>query len=105
MATAGSASGRGTTSASTGGRVLRLAAASLYAIEFDAGRGQRVRQAHAVAVHELARLVEVEVAGAGGGAEQAPAEARALLVGPVHEPHRERRPVVVLRVDAAEHLE
>ena len=50
-----------------------------------------------------AHAVRVERAGAGARAEQAAAEARALLVGPVHELHGQRRRGLV--GERAQHLE
>ena len=53
---------------------------------------------------EAARFIHVEIAGAGGRAEQALAETRAFFVRPIHEAHRDGRLAVVLRVDAAQNF-
>ena len=53
---------------------------------------QRVDQARAVAIDQLAHLVDLQAAGGGRRAEQAAAEAGAFLVGPVHQLQRDRRP-------------
>ncbi len=72
-------------------------------IEVDVERPDRIGQRDAVAVDELAELVLVGHRAAGGGrAEQRPAEAGALLVRPVDEPHGDRRRPIV--GDAAQHL-
>ena len=65
-------------------------------------RRERVGQGDAVAVGQPAHGVGVERAGAGARAEQAAAEARALLVGPVDELERER---ARLGGERAQHLE
>ncbi len=44
-------------------------------------------------------------AGKGRGAEQAPAEARAFLVRPIHQANRDGRPAVEVLCQAAQHLE
>ena len=64
----------------------------------------RVRQRDAIPVLQAARLVEVQVPRACRGTEQAFAEPRALLVRPIHQPHRHRRLAVVFRVDAPQDL-
>ena len=77
--------------------------ASSARVEVDAVRGERVGKRDAVAVRELAQLVLVgHRAGGRARAEEAAAEARALLVGPVDEPHRDRRRPFV--GDAPQHL-
>jgi hypothetical protein len=53
-----------------------------------------VRERGAVAVGEPADRVGIQGARGGARAEQGAAEARALLVGPVHEPERERARLV-----------
>ena len=60
-------------------------------VEVDAARGEGVLQAGALAVEEIADVVGIERAGGGRGAEEAAAEARALLVGPVDEADLDRR--------------
>ena len=72
------------------------------AVEVDAVRRQRVGQRGAVAVGQPAHGVGLEAPGGGAGAEQAAPEARALLVGPVHELEREP---ARLRGERAQHLE
>ena len=65
---------------------------------------ERVRQRHAVAIDELRELVLVaHRARRRRRAEQRAAEARALLVGPVDEPHGHRR--LALLGDPAQHLD
>ena len=64
-------------------------------VEVDVVAGDDVLEPLALAVLEVAHLVDVERAGAGRGAEQAAAEARALLVGPVDEAQPDRRRVAV----------
>ena len=76
--------------------------AVLHALEINADFLERVGQADAVLVLQAARFVHVEIAGAGGGAEQAFAETRAFLVRPIHEADGHGRLAVVLRVDAAQ---
>ena len=66
--------------------------------------GERVGQRDAVGVAPLAQLVLVgHRAGGGAGAEQRAAEARALLVGPVDEPHGDRR--LALLGQPSQHLD
>jgi hypothetical protein len=89
---------------SIGRGVPKLPAAVLHPLEVDAEPAERVGQPDAVAIDQAPRLVEVEVAGAGRGSEQAPPEPRTLLVGPVDQAHRDRRPAAVLRVDAPQDL-
>ena len=60
-------------------------------VEVHAARGEGVLQAGALAVEEIADVVGIEGAGGGRGAEEAAAEARALLVGPVDEADLDRR--------------
>ena len=70
-----------------GGRV-ELRAGVERRVEVDAVRGERVRKRDPVAIRELAQLVLVGHRSCGRArAEEAAAEARALLVGPVDEPH------------------
>ena len=85
-------------------RVLELRARVERAVELDAVLAQRVGQRDAVAVVQLPQLVLVaHRAGGGRRAEERAAEARALLVGPVDEPHRHRR--LALRGDPPQHLD
>ena len=65
-------------------------------VEVDVERRDRVRKRDAVAIDELPQLVLVgHRPRCGRRAEQRPAEACTLLVGPVDEPHRDgRRPVL-----------
>ena len=86
------------------GGIFQFLAAVLHALEINADIFQRVRQFDSVLVHQAARFVHVEIAGAGGRAEQTFAEARAFFIGPIHEANRHRRLAVVLGIDAAENL-
>ena len=87
-----------------GGRALELRARLERPVELDAVRAQRVGQRDAVGVVPLPQLVLVGHRAAGGRrAEERAAEARALLVGPVDEPHRHRRLPVL--GDPAQHLD
>ena len=88
-----------------GRRRRSLAAALLDPLEVDADVPQRVRQADALLVDEPPRLVEVEVAGAGRGAEEALAKAGSLLVGPVDHADGDGWLPGVLRTDPPEHLD
>ena len=73
------------------------------AVEVDVVARDDVLEALAVAVAQVAHLVQVERAGARGGAEQAAPEAGALLVGPVDEPQADRRrPALGLRAQRLE---
>ena len=74
-----------------GAYVLQAASRLPRAIELDAVRGERILEPHPVRVAQVAHRVRIERARDGGGAEQAAAEARALLVRPVHERHRAGR--------------
>ena len=85
-----------------GGGVDEFAVGILDGCQVDPVLAQGVGQADAVAVAEQAGLVQIEVARTGGASEQALAEARAFLVGPVDESDGDRRVAAVLRVDAAE---
>ena len=74
------------------------------AVEVDAVLGERVRERDPVRVVALAELVLIAHGAAGRGrAEERAPEARALLVGPVDEPHRERRRPVL--GDSPQHLD
>ena len=68
-------------------RAVRVA----HAIELDAVLAQRIDQARALLVREPADVVELQAAARRRRAEQAPAEPRALLVGPVDQLERDRR--------------
>ncbi len=77
-----------------GGRV-QLAARSERAVEVDAVRRQGIGKRDPVPVGQLPQLVLVaHRAAGGGGAEERTAEAGALLVGPVDEPHRHGGPAL-----------
>ena len=73
-------------------------------VEVDAVRGDCVGKRHAVRVAELPQLVLVgHRAGRRARPEERAAETRALLVGPVHEPHGHRR--LALLGDPPQHLD
>jgi len=61
----------------------QLFAGPIGLVEVDPTGGQRVGERDAVAVAQPAHRRGVERAGGRAGAEQAAAEARALLVGPI----------------------
>ena len=87
-----------------GRRVFELRARLERAVEVDAVRGERVRERDPVRVAPLAQLVLVaHRAGGRRRAEERAAEARALLVRPVHEPHGQRRCPVL--GDPSQHLD
>ena len=72
-------------------------------VEVDAVRSERVGERDPVPVGQLAQLVLVaHRAARRRGAEERAAEARALLVGPVDEPDRDRRRALL--GDPAQHL-
>ena len=85
-----------------GARALQLRARLVHLREVDVVAGDDVLEPLALAVLEVADLVDVERARAGRGAEQAAPEARALLVGPVDEAQPDRPLAVGVR---AQHLE
>jgi hypothetical protein len=60
-------------------------------VDLDAVLGQRLLEADSFGIAEVANHGGVERAGKGGAAEQAAAEARTLLVGPVDEHQRTLR--------------
>ena len=77
-------------------RVLQPAARLERAVEVDSVLGEGVRQRDPVRVAALTQLVLVaHRAGRRRGAEQRATEARTLLVGPVDDPHGQRRRPVV----------
>ncbi len=85
-------------------RALELRPRLERAVEVDAVLGERVRQRDAVRVAALAQLVLVaHRAGGRRGAEERAAEAGTLLVGPVDEPHGQRRRAFL--GDPAQHLD
>ena len=86
-----------------GAHVAQPALGCRRAVELDAVLADDVLEALAVGVAQVAHRVGVERAGHGGGAEEAAAEARALLVGPVHE--RDRAGRRALSRDRAQRLE
>ena len=87
-----------------GGGGAQFAVALLHPFEIDPDFTKRVGEAHALFVDEPPRLVEVEAARAGGRPEQALAEPRAFLVGPVHDAQRDRWPARMLGGHAPQHL-
>ena len=91
-------------------RVLELPPRLERAVEVDSVLGERVRERDPVGVAPLAQLVLIaHRPGGRGGAEERAAEPGALLVGPVHEPHGQRRRPVLgdppQHLDAGEHVE
>ena len=86
------------------GGVLEFLAAVLHALEINADIFQRVGKFDALLVHEAARFVHVEIAGASRRAEQTFAEPRAFFIRPIHEADRHGRLAVILCVDAAENF-
>ena len=74
-------------------------------LEVDADLGQGGRQGDAGLVDQPPGLVHVEIARAGRRAEQALAEPRPLLVGPVDHAERDRRPAAMLFGHASHHLD
>jgi hypothetical protein len=86
-----------------GAGALELPPRLLRPVEVDAVLAQRVLPADPVGVGALADLLDVvHRAAARRGAEQRAAEARPLLVGPVDEPHGDRRRPLLR--DPAQHL-
>jgi hypothetical protein len=86
------------------GRALELPPRVERPLEVDAVGGERLRECHAVRVRAPAEvLLVVHRPGGGARPEEAPGEAGALLVGPVHEPDREGRAAFL--GDAAQHLD
>ena len=80
-----------------------------HAIDVDAVLGQRVGEARALAIDEVAHGVGDEAAAGARRPEQAAREARALFVGEVHDGQRDgwRRTAAVAaeRLDAGQHAE
>ena len=85
-----------------GARALQVRAGVVHLREVDVVAGDDVLEPLALAVLEVAHLVDVERARAGRGAEQAAAEARALLVGPVDEAQPDRAVAVGVRAQDLE---
>ena len=84
--------------------VLELPARIESAVEIDAVLRERVRQGDPVGVAAPAQLILVaHRAGSRRGAEERATEPGALLVGPVHEPHGQRRRPVL--GDPPQHLD
>src|SRR4051794_17970025 len=73
------------------GGIFQLTARLERAIEIDAVCFHRIDELHAIAIDEVAHLVRHERAGDRAGAEQTAAETRALLIGPIDQPYRDRR--------------
>ena len=86
-----------------GGRAGELPAGVSRALEVDSVLGQHVGQRRAGGVAQAPEEIRVEALRDGARAEQAAAEAEALLVGPVDEPDRRGRPPV--RRQPPQHLE
>ena len=72
---------------------FQLTLRAAHALELHAVLRQRVDEPRAAAIDQLAHLVDLQAAGGGRRPEQAPAEAGAFLVGPVHQFQRDRRPL------------
>ena len=88
-----------------GSGVLEFFAALFYFFEIDSVFGERGGKRDALFVFEPASLFHVEMTGAGGRTEQTFAEARSFFIGPIDEPHRDRRPAVMLRMDSPKNLD
>ena len=88
-----------------GAGAAQLLARFVHALELHAVAGDDVLEALAVAVAQVAHLVDLERAGARGRAEQAAPEAGALLVRPVHEPQPHRRAAIGVRAQRADGAE
>ena len=86
-----------------GAHVAESAPAVARAVELDAVRADRVLEADSVGIREVAHRVGIERPAGRGGAEEAAAETRALLVGPVDE--RDGAGRRALRGDRAQRLE
>ncbi len=87
---------------------LQLARRGPHAIDFDAVLAQRIDEANTGPIDETAHVFELEAAARRRRAEEAPAEPRALFVGPVHELQRHRRPLAGVgaqRLEASHHAE
>ena len=80
-------------------------AALFHLFEIHANGPERLRQGDAIAVREAARLVQVQIAGAGGGTKQTFSKTRALLIRPIHQPHGDRRPAGILCIEAAQNFQ
>ena len=74
-------------------------------LHVDMALAQSIFQADAVAVCSAAIGLYGVGPGKCGGTEEAAAEARALLVGPIHQANGDRRFAVVVLCQAAQHLE
>jgi hypothetical protein len=85
-----------------GDRVAQARAGLAHPVELHAVGGERVGERRPVPVGEPAHRIRVERTRAGARAEQAAAEARALLVGPVDEHEGER---ALLGCERAQHLQ
>ena len=75
------------------------------AVDVDVALAQRVFQADSVAVGAAAVGLDGVRSGKGGGAEEAAAEARAFLVGPIHQANGDGRLAVEVLRQTAQHLE
>src|SRR6185312_8942701 len=65
---------------------------------------QCVRKFDSSFVDEPARLVHIEIAGAGGRSEKTFAEARAFFIRPIHHAHGDWRLTIVLSVNAPQNF-
>jgi hypothetical protein len=81
-----------------GGRVSDL-------VDVDVALAQRILKADSVAVGTAAVGLDGVGSGKGGGAEEAAAEARPLLVGPIYQANGDGRLAVEVLCQTAEDLE
>ena len=88
-----------------GGRVLEFPPAFPGPLQVNPNFLEGVRQADAVLVLESAGFAEVEMPRTGGGTEEALAEARPFLIGPIDQADGDGRFAVELGVDAPKNLD
>jgi hypothetical protein len=82
------------------GRALQFFPAPFHVFEVDLALLQRFRQRDAVFIFERTRYIQVEISRARGRTEKALPETRAFFIGPIDQPHRDRRPAAILSVNA-----
>src|SRR5262245_46111523 len=84
-------------------RICELLPGRFYVVETYSIPRERRGESVSVAVDQTLGVFEIEISRRGARAEEALSESRALLVGPIDEPHSNRRRP--FGGDAAEHLE